>query len=106
MLSSKSSSSLHRIPIQKILLVRSLQHVHKDGSWDSGSAGTVTAFYSSSQNSEHDEIDFKEQRIYLWFDPSKEYHIYSILWNPDQIVFSSQSREEHNLVESREEKRL
>lgn len=75
------------------------------------SAGTVTAFYLSSQNSEHDEIDFeflgnktgepyivqtnvftggkgdREQRIYLWFDPTKEYHSYSVLWNLYQIVF-------------------
>ncbi|CAK8542787.1 unnamed protein product [Lathyrus sativus] len=75
------------------------------------SAGTVTAFYLSSQNAEHDEIDFeflgnrtgqpyilqtnvftggqgnKEQRIYLWFDPTKEFHRYSILWNMYQIVF-------------------
>lgn len=75
------------------------------------SAGTVTAFYLSSQNSEHDEIDFeflgnrtgqpyilqtnvytggkgdKEQRIYLWFDPTKAYHTYSVLWNMYQIVF-------------------
>ncbi|XP_073039426.1 xyloglucan endotransglucosylase protein 2 [Primulina eburnea] len=75
------------------------------------SAGTVTAFYLSSQSSEHDEIDFeflgnrtgqpyilqtnvytggkgdREQRIFLWFDPTQNYHAYSILWNLYQIVF-------------------
>ncbi|XP_042517066.1 probable xyloglucan endotransglucosylase/hydrolase protein [Macadamia integrifolia] len=75
------------------------------------SAGVVTAFYLSSQTTEHDEIDFeflgnrtgqpyilqtnvftggkgdREQRIYLWFDPSKHYHTYSLLWNMYQIVF-------------------
>jgi len=75
------------------------------------SAGTVTAFYMSSEGTLHDEFDFeflgnasgepyivqtniysngtgnREQRIYLWFDPTADFHTYSFLWNHNQVVF-------------------
>ncbi|KAJ8477066.1 hypothetical protein OPV22_020793 [Ensete ventricosum] len=75
------------------------------------SAGTVTAFYMSSDGLNHNEFDFeflgnrtgepylvqtnlyingvgdREQRMDLWFDPTADFHAYSILWNPRQVVF-------------------
>ncbi|KAK9935377.1 hypothetical protein M0R45_022480 [Rubus argutus] len=79
-------------------------------------AGVVVAFYMSNADmfpKNHDEIDFeflghirgkewrvqtnvygngstntgREERYNLWFDPSEDYHQYSILWTDSQIIF-------------------
>lgn len=77
------------------------------------SAGTVTAFYMNSDTDNiRDELDFeflgnrtgqpytvqtniyahgkgdREQRINLWFDPSKDFHEYSVKWCHTNIIFS------------------
>ncbi|OVA02856.1 Glycoside hydrolase [Macleaya cordata] len=79
-------------------------------------AGVVVAFYTSNQEvfeKTHDELDFeflgniegkewrfqtnvygngstnrgREERYTLWFDPTREFHRYSILWTTKNIIF-------------------
>ncbi|CAM6097594.1 unnamed protein product [Calypogeia fissa] len=81
------------------------------------SAGTLATFYLKTKDTSpvHDELDFeflgnssgqpyalqtnvfaantlgREQRIFLWFDPTADFHQYSFLWNQHIIIFSVDS---------------
>ncbi|KAI3731470.1 hypothetical protein L1987_62658 [Smallanthus sonchifolius] len=79
-------------------------------------SGVVLAFYMSNSDvfpHNHDEVDFellghekrrqwvlqtniygngsiktgREEKFYLWFDPTQQFHQYSMLWNTHHIVF-------------------
>ncbi|KAK7821997.1 xyloglucan endotransglucosylase/hydrolase protein 24 [Quercus suber] len=63
------------------------------------SAGTVTAYYVRNLSGDpyivHTNVytqgkGDKEQQFYLWFDPTADFHTYSILWNPGNIITSYQ----------------
>ncbi|KAJ1417161.1 Xyloglucan endo-transglycosylase, C-terminal [Sesbania bispinosa] len=80
---------------------------------DKDSTAVITTFYLNSDNNNvpRDEIDFellggnkerpyilhtniyingqggREQQIYLWFDPTVDFHNYTLLWNQKQLVF-------------------
>ncbi|BBN11848.1 xyloglucan:xyloglucosyl transferase [Marchantia polymorpha subsp. ruderalis] len=80
------------------------------------SAGTVTSFYMASVYEQWYELDFeflgnvtgepyilqtnvfvegdgyREQGIYLWFDPTADYHDYGFVWNHELILFTVDSR--------------
>lgn len=80
------------------------------------SAGTVTSYYMASTFKKWCELDFeflgnvsgqpyilqtnvfvegkgdREQRIYLWFDPTADYHEYGVLWNQNLVLFLVDNR--------------
>ncbi|XP_075517707.1 xyloglucan endotransglucosylase protein 7-like [Primulina tabacum] len=89
-------------------------------------AGTASKYYMASEGEQHDRIELefmgnstsdpytlhtnvfvrgkgeREQRLFLWFDPTRDFHNYNIVWNPKCIIFYVDDipiREFKNLVE-------
>jgi len=42
--------------------------------------------YSVQTNVYVNGVGNREQRLNLWFDPTKDFHTYSIFWNQRQVV--------------------
>ncbi|KZV27400.1 putative xyloglucan endotransglucosylase/hydrolase protein 25-like [Dorcoceras hygrometricum] len=73
--------------------------------------GTLSTYYMSSEGDHHDRIEIeimrnstgdsytlhtnvfirgkgeREQTFFLWFDPTRDFHNYTIVWNPKCIIF-------------------